>query len=162
MNRSRLGSFLLLIATGLASCTDPAVVPATPAAPPPSAPAPPPPPPPPPPTGTVTSMPLETFFELQQSGKVLVYDVRPGFTRALGSIPGSISWPKNSYPSQLPTREPEIRAAIAAGKTIVLYCTDLACPDATIIATRLATLGHNTSVLEGGWDTWKSAGLPTQ
>jgi rhodanese-related sulfurtransferase len=121
-----------------------------------------PPPQTPPTPRSATRMPLGTLFHLQQSGNVLIYDVRPSFTRALGSIPGSISWPKSSYDTQLPTRETEIQAATAAGKPVVFYCTDLACPDATIVATRLAKRGHPASVLQGGFDAWKVGGLPTQ
>jgi len=110
--------------------------------------------------GRVTRIALGDLFALQQSGDVLIYDVRPAFFHSLGSIPGSVNWPAAAYQKQLAIREPEIRAAHAAGRPVVVYCTDLACPDALKVATRLAERGHNTSVLEGGWDAWKAGGLP--
>ena len=55
-----------------------------------------------------------------------------------------------------------IRAAKAAGKPVVFYCTDAACPDAQAMAERIAAKGHDVSILEGGFATWKEAGLPTE
>ncbi len=110
--------------------------------------------------GRVTRIALGDLFALQQSGNVLIYDVRPAFFHSLGNIPGSVNWPKSAFNRQLASREAEIRAAAAAGKPVVLYCTDLACPDARDVATWLAERGHHTSVLEGGWDAWKVGGLP--
>lgn len=111
--------------------------------------------------GRLTRIPLGTLFERQQAGTALIYDVRPPFFHGLGHIPGSVNWPKNSYHAQLAIREAEIREARDAGKVVVIYCTDLACPDARTIADRLAQRGHNITILEGGWDAWKVAGLPT-
>jgi len=110
--------------------------------------------------GRVTRIALGDLFALQQSGNVLIYDVRPAFFHSLGNIPGSVNWPTAAYEKQLAIREPEIRAANRAGRPVVLYCADLACPDARNVATWLAERGHSTSVLEGGWDAWKTGGLP--
>jgi len=112
--------------------------------------------------GKVTRIALGDLFPLQQSGAVLLYDVRPHFHHGLGHIPGSVNWPKSSYASQLPAREAEMRAATAAGKPIVVYCTDLACPDARNVASQLAARGHSIKVLEGGWEAWKAGQLPTE
>lgn len=112
--------------------------------------------------GRVTRIMLGDFFPLQQSGEVLIYDVRPAFFHSIGRIPGSVNWPKSGYEKQLVQREGEIRNAALAGRPVVLYCTDLACPDAREIASRLAERGHSVSVLEGGWEGWKAGGLPTE
>lgn len=114
------------------------------------------------PSGKVTRIALGDLFPLQQAGEVLLYDVRPSFYHSLGHIPGSVNWPKSSYASQLPAREAEIRAAHAAGRPVVLYCTDFACPDARGVASQLAARGHSVKVLEGGWEAWKAGGLPTE
>ncbi len=111
--------------------------------------------------GKVTGIDLPDFYALHQSGRVLVYDVRPVFYHSVGHIPGSINWPKSAFDGQLAAREPEIRTARRAGRVVVLYCTDAACPDARAVAERLAERGHDVSVLEGGWEMWKAAGLPT-
>jgi rhodanese-related sulfurtransferase len=111
--------------------------------------------------GELTRIPLETLFELQLADRAVIYDVRPAFFHQLGHIPGSTNWPKSAFDSQLPAREAQIRSAIAAGKAVVLYCTDSACPDAHHVASRLAARGHSVAILEGGWDLWKKSGLPT-
>ena len=110
--------------------------------------------------GRVTRIALGDLFALQQSGDVLIYDVRPVFFHSLGHIPDSVNWPKSAFSRQLATREAEIRAAREADRPVVLYCTDMACPDARDVATRLAERGHHTRVLEGGWEAWKAGGLP--
>jgi len=111
--------------------------------------------------GSVAAMPLEEFFVLQQSGDVLVYDVRPVFFHAMGHIPGAVNWPVSAYAKQLAAREAEIRAAARANRPVVMYCTDTACPDARNMAGWLATRGHHIRVLEGGWESWKTTGLST-
>lgn len=113
-------------------------------------------------TGKLTVMPLETFFPRQQAGSALIYDARPGFVAAFGKIPGAISWPRGDFEKQIAQREPEIRQAAAAGKVVVIYCTDLACPDARAIAEKLAARGHDVSILEGGYATWKEAGMTVE
>ncbi len=112
--------------------------------------------------GTVTPMTLANFFPIQQSNTALIYDVRPGFSYRIGHIPGAQSWPKSQFDAQLAPREAEIRSAVAAKRPVILYCTDLSCPDSTKVATRLAALGHSVSILEGGFATWKAADLPTE
>ena len=112
--------------------------------------------------GKVTSISLTEVFTLQQSGNVLIYDARPGFFYGLSHIPGAISLPKPDCDAQITKREAEIKAAIAAKKPIVVYCTNLLCPDARTVANHLASFGYSSSVLSGGWDSWKESGLPTE
>ena len=112
--------------------------------------------------GKVTSISLTEAFTLQQSGNVLLFDARPGFFYGLGHIPGAINLPKPDCDAQIVKREAEIKAALAAQKTIVIYCTNLLCPDARTVANHLAGFGYPSSVLSGGWDSWKEAGLPTE
>ena len=112
--------------------------------------------------GTLTAISLAALFPLQQSNAALIYDVRPGFSFHFGHIPGASSWPKSQFDAQLAQREAEIRAATAAKRPVILYCTDLSCPDSTKVATRLATLGHSVAILEGGYAAWKSAELPCE
>jgi len=111
--------------------------------------------------GSVTTIPVALFFERQQAGTALTYDVRPAFFHRLGNIPGSKNWPESAYDGQLASREAEIVAALAAGHIVVIYCSDPACPDARAVANRLAQRGHSIAVLEGGWEMWKAADLPS-
>lgn len=112
--------------------------------------------------GKVSSISLADTFALQQSGKTLIYDARPGFFHSLSRIPGAISLPKSGCADQIAARETEIKTALAAGKTIVVYCTNFACPDARAVAIHLASFGYSSSTLTGGWDAWIESGLPTE
>ncbi len=112
--------------------------------------------------GAVSRIPLGTYFALQQSGAALTYDVRPPFHYSLGHIPGAINWPKNSFKSGLPAQLPRIQAALTAKHPIVLYCTDLACPDARTVAGELSQLGYDSAILAGGWEAWKIGELPVE
>lgn len=113
-------------------------------------------------TGKLTVIDITTLFPRQQAGTVLLYDARPGFIAGFGKIPGAISWPQGDFDARLSRSEAEIRAAKAAGKPVVFYCTDAACPDAQAMAERLAAKGHDVSILEGGFALWKETGLPTE
>ena len=113
-------------------------------------------------SGRVTRIPLGDLFHLQQENRALIFDVRPAFVYKLGHIPGAVNWPKTSFKSQLAVHEPQIAVARAAQKPVVLYCVDFACPDARTVASWLAERGHSVSVLEGGWDAWKTGDLPSE
>ena len=112
--------------------------------------------------GEVSSISLEDFFALQQSGQALIYDARPGFFYGLGHIPGAINLPKNNCDEKIAARESEIKSALAAGKTIVVYCTSLTCPDARAVAMHISGFGYPAKIYSGGWDAWKEAGMPTE
>ena len=112
--------------------------------------------------GKLTVMDMATFFPRQQAGTVLIYDSRPGFVAGFGKIPGAISWSRHEFDARLSQSESEIRAAKAAGKPVVIYCTDAACPDSRAVAEKLAARGHDVAILEGGFAAWKEAGLPTE
>jgi rhodanese-related sulfurtransferase len=117
---------------------------------------------PPKPTGKLTEIRLETFFPKQQAGSLLIYDARPVFVSAFGKIPGAIPWPKAEYDAQLVEREKQIREAKEDGKTVVIYCTDFACPDARAVGEKLVARGHDIAILAGGFAMWKDTGLPTE
>lgn len=112
--------------------------------------------------GKVSSISLEQFFALHQSGKALVFDARPGFFYHLGHIPRAIHLPRQSGDGPIRKLETEIKTALSAGKTIVVYCSGLNCPDALAVATQLSRLGHSSTVFSGGWDAWKEADMPTE
>jgi rhodanese-related sulfurtransferase len=112
--------------------------------------------------GKLTSISLSNFYPLNESGKVLLFDARPAFYHAMGHIPAAISMPKANCDAQIVKREKEIKSAIADGKTIVVYCTSITCPDARAVAIHLAGYGYSSSTLTGGWDEWKEAGLPIE
>jgi rhodanese-related sulfurtransferase len=112
--------------------------------------------------GKIATTSLTEFFPLHAAGSVLLYDARPSFFYHLGHIPGAISLPKDGCDAQIRKREPEIKAALAEKKTVVIYCTNLMCPDARAVATHLADYGYSSATLSGGWETWKESGMPTE
>lgn len=112
--------------------------------------------------GRVTRVALGDFFQLQQSGRALIFDVRPSFYFVLGHVPGSINWPRARFDSGIGTFEPKIQSATSAGTPVFLYCTDLACPDALAVAEKLAARGHSVAILQGGWEAWKTGELPIE
>ncbi len=112
--------------------------------------------------GKLSAIDVTALFPRQQAGTVLIFDARPTFVAAFGKIAGAVSWPRGDFDARLSQSEAEIRAAKAAGKPVVFYCTDAACPDARAMAELLAAKGHDVSILEGGFAMWKEAGLPTE
>lgn len=112
--------------------------------------------------GDISSISLENFFMLQQSGKALIFDARPAFFYGLGHIPGAINLPAKKCDEKIAAREQEIKAALAEGKTIVVYCTNLMCPDARTLAIHISGFGHPAKIYSGGWDGWKEAGMPVE
>ncbi len=113
--------------------------------------------------GKVSSISLERFFALQQSGKALVYDARPAFFYNLGHIPGAIHLPKHNCDQTIHEREEEqIKAALADGKQIIVYCTGFTCPDARTVAIHISGFGYPAAVFSGGWDAWQEAGMPVE
>ncbi len=112
--------------------------------------------------GKITSISMEDLFSLQQSDKALIFDARPAFFYHLGHVPGAISMPKSNCDAEIVKREGQIKSALAAGKTVVVYCTSFTCPDARSVAIHLADFGYSSSTMPGGWDAWKESGLPTE
>jgi len=107
--------------------------------------------------GTITHIPLGDLYQLVQNNAALIYDIRPTSNYKRGHVPGANSWPKSNYEDGLDQNEPRIRAANSANTPVVVYCTDLACPDAASMAAALAARGHSISILHGGYEAWKIA-----
>ena len=112
--------------------------------------------------GDLSSISLEQVFGLQQSGKAVIFDARPAFFYNLGHIPGAISLPKSNCDEAIHNREAEIKAALAEGKTLIVYCTSITCPDARAVADHISGFGYPAAIFTGGWDAWKDAGMPTE
>ncbi len=110
--------------------------------------------------GAVSSISLDDFFALQQSGKTLIFDARAAFFYQLGHIPGAINLPKNHCDQSVAARESEITAALAAGKILIVYCSSITCPDARTVAIHLSGFGYPVRIFSGGWEAWKEADLP--
>lgn len=113
--------------------------------------------------GEISSVDLSEAFALQESGSAMIFDARPAFFYNLGHLPGAINIPAKADPdTAIHRREAEIEAALAAGKTLIVYCTSWTCPDARTLARHLSGFGYPSSIFGGGWDAWREAGLPTE
>ena len=140
----------------LPSCTPPPEKPIPPLKPPPTQK-----PKPTPPTtrqsspATITSINVGDLFQLVQNNAALIIDVRPTLYFKMSHIPGAVSWPQKNFAADYEKQAPSIRNANANNTPVILYCTDLACPDALNVANQLARRGHSISVLEGGYEAWK-------
>jgi rhodanese-related sulfurtransferase len=92
-------------------------------------------------------------FALYQAGKAVFIDVRSHEQFSYGHIKGALSIPN----SQLMERFKEV----PVGKTIITYC---ACSAEQSSGTAVLSLNahgvRNVAALLGGWQEWKSAGLP--
>lgn len=112
--------------------------------------------------GEISSISLEEFFALHQSGKLLLFDARPGFIYQISHVPGAINLTKHNCDQKIHDREAMIKSALAGGKTIVVYCTGIMCPDARAVAMHLSGFGYPSSIFSGGWDAWTDAGMPVE
>lgn len=112
-----------------------------------------------PPAGpaTLTRMPLGDLYQLVQSNAAMIFDVRPTIFYKMGHIPGAISFPESNFERDFAKHEASIRRANANNTPVVIYCTDLACPDAMTVATKMVQSGYSVSVLQGGYEAWKLA-----
>ena len=117
---------------------------------------------PPKPAGAITAISMENLYLLHQNNQVMLLDARPSFFYSLGHIQGAISMPSGGSANHIKLREEEIKTSLAAGKTIVLYCTNAACPDARAVAANFSKAGYPSSVLVGGYESWKESGLPVE
>ncbi|MCU0780423.1 MAG: rhodanese-like domain-containing protein [Akkermansiaceae bacterium] len=110
--------------------------------------------------GEVTTMSFERFFELHQAGKILLFDARPAYFHAQGHIPGAINLPKDDCDLRIHHNETAIKAALAEGNVIVVYCTNRLCPDARTVARHISGFGYPAAIFSAGWEAWLEAGLP--
>ena len=113
-------------------------------------------------TGKSTGIGMEELFQLQQSGEVLIYDVRAASFYQIDHLPGAINWPHTDYAEQIQGRDFEIQKAVNDGKRIVVYCFNLGCAEGRNVAHKLARRDYKVSVFGAGIDAWREAGLPLE
>ncbi len=112
--------------------------------------------------GKSTGMGLEEFYLLQQSGDVLIYDVRVPYFYAIDHIPGAINWPHDKYEEQVQMRDIEIQKAQAAGKKVVFYCFGITCTEARNLTQKVARRDYEVYVFTMGINAWREAELPLE
>ena len=102
---------------------------------------------------TIRLISRDDAFKLYQQNKAVFIDVRSGEQFALGHIKGAINIPG----SQIITRFREV----PRNKVIITYCACTAEQSSGRAVQQLASHGvKNSYALKGGWNDWKTGGLP--
>ncbi len=96
----------------------------------------------------------EYFF----SGTAIFIDARHEYEFDQGHIKNALNIPLYIY-----DRYQALLTEIPKDKLIVVYCNGIHCNSSYELAEKLSHLGFtNIKVFYGGWDEWKTAGLPIQ
>ena len=99
------------------------------------------------------------LLALREAGGLVLIDVRPAFHFHAGHIGGAVNLPARKFGAWFPAERPRLEAAAAAGRPVVVYCTDMQCPDAGKVAGSLAERGISVSIYPGGWEEWRTVGI---
>ena len=70
--------------------------------------------------------------------------------------------PADNCDQKILKMQDEIKDAIAAEKTIIVYCSGILCKDATTVSRHLARFGYSIHKFYGGWNAWQEAELPIE
>jgi rhodanese-related sulfurtransferase len=105
-------------------------------------------------TSTITRAELRDLIE---ANAVTVVEALPAEYYADAHLPGAINVPHTEVRDLAPELLPDKDAAI------VVYCTNLSCPNSGIAAHVLTKLGYtNVRRFAEGKDDWREAGLPLE
>ena len=113
--------------------------------------------------GEVSSISLEQFFLLHQSGKALIFDARPAFFYNLGHIPGAINLPKNNCDEQIAsTRSRRSKPPSPQEKpsSSIAPASPARTPGPSPCTSPASAIPP--AIFSGGWDAWKDAGMPVE
>lgn len=86
---------------------------------------------------------------------ILVLDARSAEKYAAGHVPGAASLPYRTITEETTARLPK-------DKTLVVYCTSVACNASTKAAVRLTALGFRVKEMVGGIEAWVGEGYPVE
>jgi rhodanese-related sulfurtransferase len=101
-----------------------------------------------------TTEPYELKARLDEGEALHVVDVRFPADYRKGHVPGAVNFPKGKWD------EPE--AFLSRDQLNVLYCYNQACHKAAHAAAIAVSKGFRVIEVEGGFDTWESAGYPVE
>jgi rhodanese-related sulfurtransferase len=91
------------------------------------------------------------------SGTVIVVEALPASYYDDAHLPGARNLPHDSHDTTITAVLPD------RGATVVVYCSNLACQNSTILSRRLAQLGYtDVRDYEAGKEDWITAGLPVE
>jgi rhodanese-related sulfurtransferase len=91
------------------------------------------------------------------AGSAIVVEALPATHYEDSHLPGAQNLPHDSDEATIAAVLPDRDA------TVVVYCSNLACPNSTILSRRLAQLGYtDVREYEDGKEDWITAGLPVE
>lgn len=106
---------------------------------------------------------LEETRKMTESRAALILDARPDLFHQLGHIKGAHSLSKKNFEQDFQRMKGILDNAKKKRQPILLYCADIHCPDAGIVARYLMERGFlGIHVFEEGWAGWEAAGLPAE
>ena len=95
--------------------------------------------------------------EVIDTGSAVVVEALPAFALRGRAPPGALHLPHDSDDATIAEVLP-VRAT-----AVVVYCSNLACPNSGMLSRRLAQLGYtDVRTYEAGKEDWITAGLPTE
>ncbi len=99
----------------------------------------------------------ELKAKLDRGEDVVIVEALPLMYYEDVHLPGALNLPHDRVDELAPRLLPD------KGREVVVYCSNLACPNSTIAATRLTQLGYTrVREYEEGKQDWIEAGLPVE
>jgi rhodanese-related sulfurtransferase len=93
------------------------------------------------------------------AGTHLLLDARAPAEHAARRIPWSISLPWRTVTTSIEAVAPMLDPA----RPLLVYCRGAACDEGLLLARHLRARGHaSVSLIAGGMDAWRTAGLPVE
>lgn len=111
------------------------------------------------PSGNVQeNLSLQEFQVYVENRQALILDARAEIFYRFGHVPGALPLPRDDFENAYG----KIRSWIEGDKSklLIVYCSNSACEDSTLVQKALKKLGYGRiSMFHGGWAAWTQAGL---
>ena len=106
---------------------------------------------------TPTTIDRDGVAEVIATGSAVIVEALPASYYEDAHLPGALHLPHDSDDATIAEVLP-VPAAL-----VVVYCSNLACPNSAILSRRLTQLGYSdVRRYEAGKEDWITAGLPTE
>lgn len=103
---------------------------------------------------------LVKMREIVAQQSALIVDARPDLFFEFGHIPGARNLSEKNFEADYRRLESEMADALQDATPVLIYCSNLHCPDAGKVSARLRALGFPTIlVFEQGYQEWEAACL---
>ena len=104
-----------------------------------------------------TTIDREAVVDVVDTRSAVIVEALPASYYEDAHLPGALNLPHDSDDATIAEVLP-VRSA-----PVVVYCSNLACPNSTVLSRRLAQLGYaDVREYEAGKEDWITAGLPTE